>query len=73
MKKALEAKGYTVKDTGNTEEYTYDKTEIHVKVSKKDALSLAEADLKSTYSLGTSAADLEDSVAYDVRVIVGKE
>jgi hypothetical protein len=73
MKKVLEEKGYTVKDTGNTEEYTYDKTEVHVKAAKKEALTLLEADLKSTYSLGTSAADLEDSVAYDDRVIVGKE
>lgn len=73
MKKTLEEKGYTVKDTGNTEEYTYDKTEIHVKATKKDARMLLEADLKESYTLGTSAADLEDSVAYDVRVIVGKE
>ncbi len=73
MKKSLEAKGYTVKDTGNAEEYTYDKTEIHVKSVKNGALQMLEADLKDTYTLGTSAADLEDSVAYDVRVIVGKE
>lgn len=73
MKKLLEEKGYTVKDTGNTEEYTYDKTEVHTKATKKEYLSLVEGDLSGDYSMGTSAADLEESVAYDIRVIVGSE
>lgn len=73
MKKLLEEKGYTVKDTGNTEEYTYDKTEVHAKATKKEYLSLVEGDLSGEYSMGTSAADLEESVAYDIRVIVGSE
>lgn len=73
MKKLLESKGYTVKDTGNTEEYIYDKTEVHTKTTKKEYLSLVEGDLSGDYSMGTSAADLEESVAYDIRVIVGSE
>ncbi len=73
MKKALEEKGYTVKDTGNTEEYTYESTEIHVKSSKKEYVAVLEQDLKTSYTIGTSASDLEDSVAYDVRIIVGKQ
>ncbi len=73
MKKLLEEKGYTVTDTGNTEEYTYDTTEIHVKPGKEGAIPLLESDLKEDYSLGESAADLPDDASYDVRVIVGKE
>lgn len=73
MKKFLEGKGYTVSGTGNTEEYTYDTTEIHVKADKAGVISLLEEDLKEEYALGESAADLPADSEYDVRVIVGKE
>jgi hypothetical protein len=73
MKTLLESKGYTVKDTGNADAYTYDKTEIVVKASKQSLLSVLESDLSPTYTLGTSAATLAESAAYDARVTVGKE
>lgn len=73
MKALLEEKGYTVSDTGNTDEYTYDTTEIHVKASASAALAHLEADLKEDYVLGTTAADLADDSDYDAQVIVGKE
>jgi hypothetical protein len=73
MKTFLEGKGYTVANTGNTESYTYTKTEIVVKAAKKVYLPLLETDLKDTYSLGTSSATLDVTVSYDARVIVGKE
>lgn len=73
MKKILEDKGYSVVETGNAESYTYDNTEIIVKSSKKAYLSVLEEDLKDIYSLGSSAATLEDSASYDARVIVGKK
>ncbi len=73
MKKILEEKGYTVAKTGNTKEYTYDKTEILVKPGKESILSLLEEDLKGEYSLGATGATLEEDSKYDVRVIVGKE
>ena len=73
MKKTLEDKGYTVADTGNAPSYTYDKTEILVKSAKKAYLPLLEEDLKDSYSLGTSAATLEDSVTFDAQIIVGKK
>lgn len=72
MKKSLEDKGYQVTDTGNAPSYTYDKTEILVKPAKKAYIALLEQDLKDSYTLGSSAATLEDSVSYDARVIVGK-
>ncbi len=73
MKALLTEKGYTVDDTGNTDEYTYDTTEIHVKASASAALAHLEADLKEDYVLGTTAADLADDSDYDAQVIVGKE
>ena len=73
MKKALEDKGYLVTDTGNDGSYTYEKTEIIVKASKKAYIPLLEEDLKDSYTLGSSAASLEDTASYDARVIVGKE
>lgn len=72
MKTLLEDKGYTVSGTGNTDEYTYETTEIHGKTTMKDAIANLQADLSDTYTLGTVAADLSASASADVEVIVGK-
>jgi len=72
MKTLLEDKGYTVAGTGNTDEYTYETTEIHGKTTMKDAIANLQADLADTYTLGTVAADLSASASADVEVIVGK-
>lgn len=69
----LEGVGYTVSNTGNTEEYTYKKTEIHVKLGKEAYLELLKTDLGGQYTLGTASADLSADSAYDAQVIVGKE
>lgn len=73
MKTFLTDKGYQVTDLGNTDEYSYKDTEILVKPSKSQALSLLQSDLKSDYTLGTASATLPDDVSYDARVIVGSE
>lgn len=72
MKTFLEEKGYTVSDTGNTEEYTYTTTDILAKPDKEAYLSLLRTDLESDYTLGTVAATLAEDVAFDVQVIVGE-
>lgn len=69
----LEEKGYTVGDTGNTDEYTYNKTEIHMKAGKEAYLEFLKKDLEEDYTLGTSSADLSADAAYDAQVIVGKK
>ena len=69
----LEEKGYTVGDTGNTDEYSYKKTEVHVKAGKEAYLEFLKIDLAEDYTVGTSSADLSADAAYDARVIVGKE
>lgn len=73
MKAFLEEKGYTVSKVGNAKEYTYDKTEILVKVSKSDYLATLESDLKDSYSLGSTSAALAEDASYDAQVTVGKE
>ncbi|KKU88317.1 MAG: Cell envelope-related transcriptional attenuator [Candidatus Gottesmanbacteria bacterium GW2011_GWA2_47_9] len=73
MKKLLEEKGYTVADTGNTDEYTYEKTEILVKPGKEAYIALLEEDLKDAYTLGSTSATLSSDGSYDAQVIVGKE
>jgi len=73
MKTFLEDKGYTVGTTGNTDEYTYDTTEIHTTASMSGAITTLTADLKDDYSLGTSDSDLPDDATYPVQIIVGKE
>ena len=69
----LEEKGYSVADTGNTDEYTYKKTEIHVKVGKEAYLEFLKKDLAEDYTVGSASADLASDVAYDAQVIVGKK
>ena len=65
----LEKLGYTVANTGNTEEYTYKKTEIHVKSGKEAYLELLKTDVAGDYTLGTSSADLSADSSYDAQVI----
>lgn len=69
----LEEKGYTVEAVGNTDEYTYDETEIHVKSGKEAYLDLLKADLADEYTVGTADAALAADSPYDAQVIVGKE
>lgn len=72
MKGFLESKGYKVSSTGNTEEYSYESTEIWVKASKIGYLKLLEEDLSGEYTIGTSSATLSESATSDARIIVGK-
>lgn len=72
MKKTLTDLGYQVSSTGNTESYSYEKTEIHVKSAKSAFIPLLTADLKDVYTLGTASADLAADATADAQVIVGK-
>jgi hypothetical protein len=72
MKTFLTGLGYTVSNVGNTDEYTFEKTEIEVKVGKEGALELLKNDLAKEYSLGTMSSTLASDSVYDARVTVGK-
>jgi len=73
MKTFLEDKGYQVKSTGNTEEYTFENTEISVKKSQEEILTLLRNDLANTYKIGSADTNLPDSSEFDVVITVGKE
>lgn len=73
MKTFLEEKGYTVTSVGNTDEYTYEQTQILVKADKEAYINLLTKDLESDYTVGSSAATLSDDESADAQVIVGKE
>lgn len=71
-KKFLEEKGYTVEAIGNSDSYTHDETEVHVKPGKEAYLELLKSDLAGAYTIGATSADLPADSPYDARVIVGK-
>lgn len=73
MKAYLEKKGYTVTSVGNTEEYTYEQTEIHLKESKSAYRLLLEEDLQGDYTISSDAATIDEDADADARIIVGKE
>lgn len=65
--------GYTVDDVGNTDDYSYEETEIAVKPNKSQIVEILKEDLKEDYVIGSTSADLSSSVPFDVRIIVGKQ
>jgi hypothetical protein len=73
MKEFLTEKGYQVTDVGNTEDYSYDLTEIVVKSGADGVIALLEEDLEEEYEIGSTSAILDEDALYDVRVIVGKK
>jgi len=73
VKTLLEEKGYTVVGTGNAKTYDYTSTEIQVTAEKEAFLSVLQADLAGSYTIGSTAATLKNTLPYDAVVIVGKE
>jgi len=73
MKKFLEDKGYNVVGTGNAKNFEYAKTEIIIKADKTSSLDKLKTDLSASYSVGSTSATLDSTVAYDAQVIIGKE
>lgn len=73
MKVFLEEKGYTIDDTGNTDEYSYEKTVVLVKLGKEAYATLLRGDLADDYALEASSEALPSDSTYDAQVIVGKK
>lgn len=73
MKSLLEEKGYTVVGTGNAKTYDYDKTEIQATSAHEAVLGVLSTDLAGSYTVGSTAATLKDTLPYNILVIVGKE
>ncbi len=73
MKTLLEEKGYTVVGTGNAKTYDYEKTEIQSISTQEAVLGVLSTDLAGSYTVGSTAATLKDTLPYNILVIVGKE
>ncbi len=73
MKTLLEEKGYTVVGTGNAKTYDYDQTELQSTSAEEAVLGILSTDLAGTYTVGSTAATLKDTLPYNILVIVGKE
>lgn len=69
----LEALGYTVSQTGNADNFGYEKVSISVKSAKKEYLQQLKNDLSANYTIGSASATLSSSSETDAIVIVGQE
>lgn len=67
----LEGLGYTVSALGNASSSSYTTTQISLKDSRKDYLSILKKDLSGKYSVADTADSLEDNSKYDVVIILG--
>lgn len=68
----LKALGYNVISTGNADNFDYQDVTIQVKSTKSGYLALLKKDLGSSYTVGTTSADLSSSSTADALVIIGK-
>lgn len=69
---ALKNLGYVISTTGNADNYDYKDVTIQVKSAMTKYLALLKKDLGSSYTVGTSSADLTATSSSDALVIVGK-
>lgn len=73
MKAVLEKAGYKVGNTGNTEDFSHETTEVHVKAGQEGLLEMIKSDLKADYTVSIVDTALAASSAYDAQVVVGKQ
>jgi hypothetical protein len=64
--------GYDVTSTGNADNFNYTGVTIQVKAASSDYLNLLKTDLGSSYTIGSTSADLPDSFSSDALVIIGQ-
>lgn len=67
----LEGLGYKVTAVGNANSSDYTTTQISLKDSKKDFLSMLKKDLSGKYDVAETADSLENNSKYDAVVILG--
>lgn len=67
----LEGLGYKVAAVGNASSSDYTTTQISLKDSKKDYLSILKKDLLGKYDVANTADSLEDNSKYDAVIILG--
>lgn len=68
----LDGLGYTLGPVGNADKFTYEGITIHVKQSQSAYLSQLEKDLKENDPDASISASVDDTIATEAEVIVGK-
>jgi cytoskeletal protein RodZ len=68
----LNGLGYNVGTVGNADNFTYTGITVHVRKSKSSYLSQLENDLKTHEPNASISASVDDTIATDAEVIVGK-
>lgn len=68
----LKSLGYNVVSSGNADNYDYTNVTIQVKSSKSSFLNLLKKDLATSYTIGTTSANLSNGFSSDALVIIGK-
>lgn len=69
----LEGLGYKDISVGNASSADYSQTEIQIKESKKDILTILKADLEKNYTLASTTATLSASSKFDIIITLGKK
>ena len=64
--------GYKVVSVGNADNFDYQSVVVEVKSAKSSFLSLLKKDLSTSYTIGSTSADLSATSSADALVIVGK-
>lgn len=72
LKTSLEEKGYSVPTATNADSSSYETTQIRVKVGKEYLIQLLTTELKGTYTVGDSKADLPKTSDVDAEITIGK-
>ncbi len=72
VKDFLASKGYKHLETGNADNFDYQKITVKIKDSQKKFLSTVQKDLQEKYELATGSGTLSADSLFDVSVIVGK-
>lgn len=68
----LKTFGYHVVSIGNADNYEYENVVIQVKEGKSQYLPLLKKDLATSFTIGSTSADLSASSSADAVVIIGK-
>lgn len=72
LKTSLEEKGYSVPTATNADSSSYETTQIRVKIGKEYLIQLLTTELKGTYTVGDSKADLPKTSDVDAEITIGK-
>lgn len=69
----LKSFGYHVVGVSNADSFSYENTVIEIKKDKESYLKLLKKDLSSTYTIGSTSANISSDSSVDAIIILGKQ